>query len=128
MFQIGPIHYLRAIGGGFGAGVGGGIALRLLQELVPIFGMLSLMFLAALGYGVGTAVAVATGRKQGTALGVIAALMVPLGVALARALLFIVNGANPTLAIVAGFALLFGSTWNLLGLLVAMAIAFSRAR
>ena len=128
MFQIGPIDYVRAIGGGLGAAIGGGIALRLLQDLVPVFGLLSLVFVAALGYAVGTAVALSTRRKQGTSLGMIAAVAVPIGVAVARALLFIANGANPPLAFVAGFALLFNSTWSLLGLLVAMAIAFSRAR
>src|SRR5919106_142744 len=49
MFQVGPIDYLRGIGGGLAAGVGGGLALVFIQRLVPIFGFLSIMFLAALG-------------------------------------------------------------------------------
>jgi hypothetical protein len=129
MFEVGSIDYLRAIGGGLAAAIGSGLVMTVLQRLVPIFGMLSLVFVAALGYAVGTAVALSTRRKQGTGLGVIAALLVPVGLALGRAAYFIiVNGADPTLAVLAGFASLLGSTWSLLGLLIAMAIAFSRAR
>jgi hypothetical protein len=128
MFQIGPVDYLRAIGGGLAASVGGGLALTFMQMLVPVFGMLNLVFLAALGYGVGTAVALSTRRKQGTALGVLAAFAVPIGLALARGALLMVNGADPLVALSVGFASLIGSAWSLLGLLVAMAIAFSRAR
>jgi hypothetical protein len=128
MFQVGPIDYLRAIGGGLAAGTGGGLALTFLQVLVPIFGMLSLVLLAALGYGVGTAVALSSRRKQGTALGVIAAFAVPIGLAAARAALHMVNGAPPLIAFSVGLASLFGSAWSILGMLVAMAIAFSRAR
>jgi hypothetical protein len=128
MFQIGPVDYLRAIGGGLAASVGGGLALTFMQMLVPVFGMLNLVFLAALGYGVGTAVALSTRRKQGTMLGVLAALAVPIGLALARGALLTVNGADPLVAVSVGFASLIGSAWSLLGLLVAMAIAFSRAR
>lgn len=128
MFDVRPLDYLRAIGGGLAAGIGGGLVLTFLQLLVPVFGMLSLVFLAALGYGVGTAVALSTQRKQGTALGVLAAFAVPIGLAVARGALLMVNGAAPLGAISVGFATLFGSAWSLLGLLVAMAIAFSRAR
>lgn len=128
MFQVGPVDYLRAVGGGLAAGVGGGLALTFIQQLVPLFGMLSLMFLAALGYAVGTAVAKSTRRKQGTGLGVIAAFAVPIGMGVGQGLFFVVNGNDPTQSLVVGFALLFRSGWSLLGLLVAMAIAFSRAR
>ena len=83
--------------------------------------------LAAFGYGVGTAVAMSTRRKQGTWLGIIAAFAVPIGPA-GQALFFILIGANPAIAIAAALVPLFGSAWNLLALLVAMAIAFSRAR
>ena len=128
MFEVGPIDYLRAIGGGLAAGVGGGLVLIFIQRLVPMFGMLSIVFLAALGYAVGTAVAKSTRRKQGTWLGVIAAFAVPIGMGVADALFFIINGADPSLAFTAGFALLFRSAWSTLGVLIAMAIAFSRAR
>lgn len=133
MFQVGPIDYLRALGGGLAAGIGGGFALVLLRELVPGSGMFFrgifyVAILAAFGYGVGTAVARSTRRKQGTGLGILAAFVVPVGVGLGYAIFYIVNGANPTLAILAGFIPLFGSAWNLLALLLAMGIAFSRAR
>ena len=128
MFQVGPIDYLRGTGGGLAAGIGGGLALVFLQRLVPFVGFLSIMLLAALGYAVGTAVARSTRRKQGTWLGVIAALAVPIGMGVGQALFFVINGADPALAFVAGFALLFRTAWTMLGLLVAMAIAFSRAR
>jgi hypothetical protein len=128
MFDVRPLDYLRAVGGGLAASVGGGLALTFIQMLVPVFGMLNLVFLAALGYGVGTAVALSTRRKQGPTLGVLAAFAVPIGLALARAALLTVNGADPLVALSVGFASLIGSAWSLLGLLVAMAIAFSRAR
>jgi hypothetical protein len=128
MFQVGPIDYLRGIGGGLAAGVAGGLAVTFIQRLVPIFGFLSIMFLAALGYAVGTAVAKSTRRKQGTWLGVVAALAVPIGLGLAQGLFFLVNGAPPAEAFVFGFVLLFRTGWWLLGLLLAMGIAFSRAR
>jgi hypothetical protein len=128
MFQVGPIDYLRGAAGGLAAGVGGGLALTFIQRLVPLFGFLSIMFLAALGYAVGTAVAKSTRRKQGTWLGIIAAFAVPIGMGVGQGLFFIINGNDPTQSLVVGFALLFRSVWGMLGLLVAMAIAFSRAR
>lgn len=133
MFDVRPLDYLRAIGGGLAAGVGGGVALILLRELIPGAGMFFrgifyVAILAAFGYGVGTAVAMSTRRKQGTWLGIIAAFAVPIGISVGQALFYIVIGANPAIAIAAALVPLFGSAWNLLALLVAMAIAFSRAR
>jgi hypothetical protein len=133
MFDVRPLDYLRAVGGGLAAGIGGGFALILLRELIPGSGMFFrgifyVAILAAFGYGVGTAVAWSTRRKQGTWLGIVAAFAVPIGIGVGHAIFYIVNGANPTIAIVAGFIPLIGSAWSLLGLLVAMAIAFSRAR
>jgi hypothetical protein len=130
MFQVGAIDYLRAVGGGLAAGLAGGLIVIFLQGQFRVFGMLSVMLLAALGYGIGTAVAKSTRRKQGTGLGVIAALAVPIGLALGRAALLVtVTGADAVPALLVGFAaLLGGSLWNLLGLLLAMGIAFSRAR
>ena len=129
MFDVRPLDYLRALGGGLAGGTIGGLALTLLQSMVPFFGILSLMFMAALGYGVGTTVAKSTRRKQGTWLGVIAAFAVPIGLSFGRAILMMAAGADlaPSLAI--GFAsVLGGSLWNMLGVLLAMGIAFSRAR
>jgi hypothetical protein len=129
MFQVGAIDYLRAVGGGLAAGIAGGLIVIFLQGQFRVFGMLGVMLLAALGYGVGTAVAKSTRRKQGTGLGIIAALTVPIGLALGRAAIFALGGADPVAALLVGFAtLLGGSLWNLLGLLLAMGIAFSRAR
>jgi hypothetical protein len=129
MFQVGATDYLRAAGGGLAAGIAGGLIVIFLQGQFRVFGMLGVMLLAALGYGVGTAVAKSTRRKQGTGLGIIAALAVPIGLALGRAVIFALGGVDPALAMLAGFAsLLGGSLWNLLGLLLAMGIAFSRAR
>jgi hypothetical protein len=133
MFDVRPLDYLRAIGGGLAGGASGGFALILFRELIPGAGMFFrgifyVAILAAVGYGVGTAVAGSTRRKQGTWLGVIAAFAVPLGLVLGQAIFFVINGANPVVALVAGFVPLLGSAWNLLALLVAMAVAFSRAR
>jgi hypothetical protein len=128
MFQVGPTDYLRGLFGGLAAGVGGGLALTFIQRLVPILGFLSVMFLAALGYAVGTAVAKSTRRKQGIWLGIIAALAVPIGLGLGQGIFFLIDGAQPAEAFVLGFVLLFRTGWWLLGLLLAMFIAFSRAR
>ena len=133
MFQVGAIDYLRALGGGLGAGIGSGLALILLRELVPsvgIFyrGMFYVALLAAVGYVVGTAVAKSTRRKQGIWLGVIAALAVPIGISFGLAIFLIISGADPVRAVLFGFASLMISGWGLLGLLIAMFIAFSRAR
>src|SRR5215211_7150639 len=46
MFQVGAIDYLRGVGGGLAAGIGGGLALVFLQRLVPFVGFLSIMLLA----------------------------------------------------------------------------------
>jgi hypothetical protein len=133
MFDVRPIDYLRALGGGLAASIGCGFLLILIRELVPgarLFfrGIFYVAILAAIGYAVGTAVANSTRRKQGPWLGILAALVIPIGVALGHAIFYILNGANPTLALLAGFVPLFGSVWNLLALLFAMGIAFSRAR
>jgi hypothetical protein len=129
MFEVGAIDYLRAIGGGLAAAIAAGLVLTILQRQAPLFGMLSIMLLAALGYAVGTATAKSTRNKQGTGLGIIAATAVPIGLAVGRAAFFGINGADPTLAVLAGFAsLLGGSLWAILGVLLAMGIAYSRAR
>jgi hypothetical protein len=128
MFVLGPTDFLRAIGAALGAGFGGGIVLVLLLSMVPFAGILRIVIMAGLGYVVGEAVSRATRNKQGNVLGVIAALGVPAGLILAQAGLFIVGGANPTIAIAAATAATFFGLGNLLGLAVAAAVAFSRAR
>ena len=130
MFDVRPLDYLRAIAGGVAAAVVGELAFMLVQNALPLFsrGIFGIALLAAIGYGVGTAVAYSTRRKQGNGLGIVAAISVPLGMALARAAFVILAGAPPLVAIGFGFASLFGSAWVLLGIVLAMGIAYSRAR
>jgi hypothetical protein len=128
MFVLGPLDYLKALGGALGAGIGGAVVLTLLLSMVPRVGFLGIILMAGLGYVVGEAVSLATRRKRGNILGVIAALGVIFGLIAAHAGLFILGGAQPLVAFAAASASLVLSIWNLLGLAVAAVIAFSRAR
>jgi len=128
MFVLSPLDYLKAIGAALGGGIGGAIVLTLVLDLVPFAGFLRFFIMAGLGYVVGEAVSRATGNKQGNVLGVIAALGVPVGLIAAQAGLYMVGGAPPALAVAGASVGLFRSIWTLFGLLVAAAVAYSRAR
>src|SRR5215218_627746 len=99
MFVLRPQDYLKAVGAALGGGIGGAIVLTLILAMVPFAGFLRLFLMAGYGYVVGEAVSKATGNKSGNVLGVIAALGVPLGMILAQAGFYMVNGAPPLLAI-----------------------------
>lgn len=128
MFDIKPIGYVRAVGAALGAGLGSGLLLTLLQAQMPLFGFFGFILMAGLGYIVGEAVSVAVRRKQGNALGVIAAVGVVVGLIGARAALLMLGGVPASFALSAATASLFGSLWGLFGLLLAAGIAYSRAR
>lgn len=128
MFDIKPMGYARAVGAGIGAGIGGSLLLTLVQSMVPFAGFFGFMLMAGLGYLIGEAVSVAVRRKQGNALGVIAALSVFLGLIVVRAGLLMVAGAPPLLAFSAGAASIAAPLWNALGVLLAAGVAYSRAR
>ncbi len=128
MFDIKPMGYVRAVGAGLGAGIGGALLLTLVQGIVPFAGIFGFMLMAGLGYVVGEAVSVGVRRKQGNALGVIAAASVLVGLIIVRAGLLMLAGAPPVLAFSAGAASLAAPIWNALGVLLAAGIAYSRAR
>ncbi|MCC6176833.1 MAG: hypothetical protein IT305_16110 [Chloroflexi bacterium] len=128
MFELGPLDYARAIGGGVGAAYVAGFILTLVQSMMPFLGFLGLLLVLGYGYVVGEAVSQTSRRKRGTRVGVIAALAVPLGLVLARATLFVLGGAFPVLALQAAALMLLAPLWNLLGVAVAMGLAYSRAR
>jgi len=129
MFEIRPLDYLKGIGGGLVAGVGGGLAMVLIQQLIPFLGIFGPMMVAAVGYGVGEMVNWCTRRKRGVWLATIAALCVPIGLIGAWMVLFMVSGVDPPRALMAaGLRVFGGSLWGLLGLGFGAAIAFYRVR
>ncbi|MFN8637464.1 MAG: hypothetical protein U0893_26735 [Chloroflexota bacterium] len=128
MFVLGPLDYLKAIGGALAGGIGGSIALILIRDLVPFAGILGILLMAGLGYVTGEAVARCCRRKSGNVLGVIAALGVVFGLILARAGIFIIGGNHPVVAFAVAAASLVFPLWNVLGLAIAAFVAFSRAR
>lgn len=129
MFDIKPLDYVKGLGGGLVAGIGGGLTMILVQMLVPFAGIFGLLMVAAVGYGVGEGINWSTRRKQGVWLAVIAALCVPAGLILAWALMFAFRGADPLLAVLGGVAQVFrASLWSLLGVGFGAAIAYFRVR
>ena len=127
MFEVGPLDYLRGLAGGVAAAAIGGILL----QLMPGFGFFGLLLMLGLGYVVGEATTRAARRKRGTGLAIVGALAVPLGIVVGRAGLLLLAGGGRFDAVgaltLAGLTLAF-PIWNLLALLVAMAIAASRIR
>jgi hypothetical protein len=134
MFVLRPVDYLKAIGAGLGSAIVAGAALALILNLVPFLGILRILLMVGFGYVVGEAVNRFTGNKQGNVLGIIAAASIPIGMILAQASFFLVNGAPPELALIASGALFIRQIsslrelWTLLGIVLAAAVAYSRAR
>jgi hypothetical protein len=128
MFDIKPMGYVRAVGAGIGAGIGGSLLLTLVQSMVPFAGFFGFMLMAGLGYVVGEAVSVAVRRKQGNALGIIAAVSAVVGLIVVRAAFLMLAGAPPLIALSTGAASIAAPLWNALGVLLAAGVAYSRAR
>jgi hypothetical protein len=128
MFVVSPLDYLKGVAGGLVASIGGGFGLTLMLSTIPRLGFLSIFLMAGLGYIVGEGMALATRRKRSRGLAIIAVLLVPIGLIVARAGLFTLGGADPLLAVVGAAVLLVDSIWSLLGLGFAMFIAYTRVR
>lgn len=128
MFDIKPMGYARAVGAGLAAGIGGSLVLTLFQSMMPFGGLFAFMLMAGLGYVIGEAVSAAVSRKQGNAIGIIAAASVFIGLIVARAALLMLGGAPPVVALSAATASIAVPLWNALGVLLAAGIAYSRAR
>ena len=127
MFVVGPLDYIR----GAAAGVGAAVVGAALLAFIPGLGFFGFILMLGLGYAAGQATAAATNRKRGAGLALVAALAVPIGLVLGRAALLLVLGggrADLASALVAATLSLFAPLWNILLLLVAMAIASSRVR
>ena len=127
MFVLGPLDYLKVIGVALGASIACGIALALVLQLVPFLGILRFFLMAGLGYTVAEAVTRFT-RKQGKVVGIVAGLSAVIGVIVGSAALYMVGGANVVLAFMAASASAVLPLWNLLGLVVAAFMAYSRTR
>lgn len=129
MFDIRPLDYLKGIGGGLAAGIGGALLMIFVQLNVPFLGIFGLMMVAGVGYGVGEAINRVTRAKRGLWLAIIAALCMPVGLILAWALVFMFQGADPLRAILAGTTVAMrGGLWALLSLGFGAAIAYFRVR
>jgi hypothetical protein len=127
MFEVRPVHYVR----GLAAGVAASAVGAALLALVPGLGFFGFLLMLGLGYAVGEATTAATNRKRGSGLAVVAALAVPFGLVLGRALLLLaVSGgrADAGSAFVSAAVGLVVPFWDLLLLLVAMAMAANRVR
>lgn len=127
MFQVGPAHYARGLAAGIAAAAVGATLLA----FVPGLGFFGFLLMLGLGYVVGEATTAAANRKRGTGLAVAAALAVPLGLVLGRALLLLAASggrADPASALISAAVGLVVPIWDLLLLLVAMAMAANRVR
>ena len=80
VYDVRPVHYLRAASAGLGVALLGGVVV----PAIPVFGLLALLLLGVL---TGEAVTAAANRKRGAGLAVVAAATTLLGVLGAPALL-----------------------------------------
>src|SRR4051812_8829736 len=128
IFVLSPLDYLKAVGAALIASVVAGAVLALLLQMAPFLGILRFFLMAGLGYVVGEAVSRCTGRKRGNVLGVIAGIAVVIGVIVGQAVFFMSTGGDAVLAFPVAVASAVLPIWSLLGLVVAAAVAFSRAR
>ncbi len=77
-FDVSTPFLLRGIGAGLGVAIGGGMLVSFISLLLPT-PFLTALLIAALGYGVGEMISVATNRKRGARLRVVAVVSVLLG-------------------------------------------------
>src|SRR5262249_4895165 len=107
---------------------GGGFLIALLFGGRPMSGILALVVMGGLGYLVGEATTRAARRRRGTEMGIIAAVAVPLGLILANAAHWMMQGAPLTLAVTVASATVAIPIWSLIGIVVGAVVAFSRLR
>jgi hypothetical protein len=79
-FQLSSVYVLRGLGAMLGLGIAGGLALVLIDVLLP-FGLFSLMIMIGLGYAIGEGLSAAVNRKRGRPLQCMAAGAVAIAVA-----------------------------------------------
>jgi hypothetical protein len=126
IFDVRPIHYLKATGAGLAVAVGGG----LVGPFIPFFGLFVLMLV---GWFTGAVVSAAANYKRGTGLAVVAGVTTVVGAISGPALLAAGNlpvffPADVRLAAFVGTAI--GQLFSLYGLfaLLAAVLAVSRVR
>ena len=128
MFEVRPLDFLRGLGGGVGAAAIGAVLLA----SIPGLGFFRFLLMLLLGYAVGESTTRAANRKRGTALAVVAALAVPIGLVLGRSLVLLLIGGRSGVDLGTALAVaadgLVVPLWDALLLLAAMAIAASRVR
>jgi uncharacterized membrane protein len=115
-----PIELARAIGYGLGLAAIGALVL----SFIPFLGIFGY---AALGFGVGEAVSVGANRKRVPLLAPLAVICLFLGYELGLAVLLIVRGVPPALAVQVPLVSLF-SGLTVLGLLIGALLAWMRTR
>ncbi len=125
IYDVRPLHYLRAIGAGFAVALVGAYVLA----SIPFFQLFGLLLLGA---GVGEAVTRAANRKRGTGLAVVAVATLVLGALLVRLLAIVPLPILTAMGLNAAdlFRFVFAQFLSPWGLFLALAavIAASRAR
>jgi len=112
VFQVSRGYYVKGVAAGAGLGLAGGIALWLLLGFIPGAGFVFFFLMGGLGYAIGEGVGFAVNRRRGRhyqymAIG---------GVLLATA----------PIALISLFSLSIGALFNLMGIGVALSVAWQR--
>ena len=128
MYTLGLVHCLRGAGGALVAAYLCGFGLWFLQRVIPFGGLLTVLLLAGVGYVVGEATTRATPRKRGTWLGVVAAVALVVGLALAGATILVWSGSRPARRRRVRLRDARRLHLGIIGLVVAIAVALSRVR
>jgi len=128
LYDPSPLDYARGVAGGLGTAFLAGLLLTFVLAGLPMGGFIGIFVMAGVGYLVGEATTRVARRRRGTGMGTVAAVAVPLGLILARAVLFMSRGADPFVALAAASTSLAFPIWGLLGVIVGAAVAFSRLR
>ena len=122
------LDLLRGTAGALAVAFGGGLVISFLFGGRPLPGIFGILILAGIGYAVGEATTRAARRRRGTIMGTIAAIAVPLGIILAGTAHWMLQGANPVLALTFAAYAATVQIWSLLGIVVGAIVAYSRLR
>jgi hypothetical protein len=122
------LDYLRGAAGALGVALAGGLVITFLFGGRPLPGILGILIMAGLGYAVGEVTTRVSRRRRGTNMGIVAAVAVPLGLILAGAAHWLLQGAALFLALTVAAATVLIPIWSLLGIVVGAIVAFSRLR
>lgn len=112
VFQVSREYYVKGIAAAVGLGLAGLVVLSTILTVLPVAGFFFFFLLGGLGYGIGEGVGYAVNRRRGRPYQYMA---------LAGVLL-----ATAPIALVSLFALNFGALMNLVGIGIALSVAWQR--